>query len=163
MKLGSGELLRPVEDILRKIGHEVTAVMKSNMKGHVYKGELRDSVTWRTASNRGPIADAKDLIDVPPINCVDIGSKNDHAHYVEEGTPHHETNTDSDEFIAEMKAWGASKGFDAHTIYLIIQDIRENGTEKHPYAKPTHEAMPSIAEPIVAEGIKTFWASRRKV
>jgi len=161
-KLDPSEISRSVEDMLERIGVVATKKMKTYTTKHDYRGDLTKSITWRTAFNHGSIENVNDLIDAPPVNCVDIGSANDHAIYREKGTGPHLNPEGSVEFIEEIKLWAASKGLSEDIAWAIIKTIRNEGTDAKPFALPVHYQLESMAMPIIKKAIKDFWASRNK-
>jgi len=173
MKLTNEEIMRPVEAGLRAIGRVAEDKMKGYIAPHNYRKELYDSITWRTSTNQGDPVDAEDLIEAPPAHCVDIGSANEHALYVERGTGPHLENTDSGEFVNEIILWTIRKGIKdpKRTAWAIIKKIRDEGTMHLPggilngihYAEAVKNQGRQIAKPILEAEIRTFWAKQRQV
>jgi hypothetical protein len=159
-KMKPEDILRPIEGMLANVGAAVVPVMRGIIKGQVSqgaRGELERSIAWRTANKHSQVEKNEDLIESPPVHCVDIGSANSHAFYVEEGSSPHLNPEGTEEFVAEIKDWTARMGWDEDVAYAIINSIRANGTDAMPYAKPTGEKLPSISKPIYDEAVRTFW------
>jgi len=163
MKITGAEISRAVEAALAQVGETASEKMKTYTKKHDYRGDLTNSITWRTAHNHGKIEDTNDLIDSPPPNCVDVGSANDHAVYVEKGTGPHLNAAGSDEFVREIIEWAASKNIDEDGAWAIIKTIRNEGTDERPFAAPVYYQGRAIARPILEEATRLFWRSQRKV
>jgi hypothetical protein len=173
LKLTEVDIIRPIESVLTAIGEEASQQMKKLVEPHRYKGRLEESITWRTAKNQGGSVKSEDLIKAPPVHCVDIGSANDHAFYVNNGTGPHNTPKDADMFVTEVMAWAKSKGFTEQEGWAIIRSIHNEGTmhdkESGAYIGGLHyketmdSRMRSIARPICRDAIRTFWAKQKQV
>lgn len=169
LKLNDRDLYRPIDSALTAIGVVCVDKMKGYIEPHNYRKDLSDSIMWKTSSDKSS-AEGNE-IDAPPAHCVDIGSANDHALYVERGTGPHLENTDSGEFVAEIIAWARTKGFDEHIAWAIIKKIRNEGTMHLPggilngihYAEAVKNQGRQIAKPIMEAQIRTFWAKQRQV
>jgi len=160
------DILRPIEAVLTRIGEETVPVMKGFIKNNVSRaatGDLEGSIAWRTATNHSQVETADDLIEAPPAHCVDIGSANNHAVYVDRGSGPHLNPEGSEEFVAEIKDWVRRMGWDESVAFPIIKNIREQGTDAIPFIEPTGNKLQSIATPICREAIRTYWAKQRQV
>jgi hypothetical protein len=163
LKMTGSDIYRPVEAALVAVGNAASDKMKEYTKKHDYRGELTNSITWRTATNHGEIENSEDLIDAPPINCVDVGSGNKKAVYAERGTGPHINATGTADFVAEIIEWAASKGIDESGAWAIIKTIRNEGTDERPFAAPVFYQGRAIARPIMEEAMRTFWAKQKQV
>jgi hypothetical protein len=163
LKMTDKDIYRSVETALSAVGQAAAAKMKEITDKHNYRGELSGSITWRTAANRGSIENTEDLIDAPPVNCVDVGSGNKKAIYAERGTGPHLNPVGTEEFVAEIIEWAASKGIDESGAWAIIKTIRNEGTDERPFAKPIYYQGRQIARPIMEAALQTFWAKQRQV
>jgi len=163
LKMTGNDIYRPIEAALTAVGNAAADKMKEYTKKHDYRGELTNSITWRTANNHGPIEKTEDLIDAPPPNCVDIGSGSSKAIYAERGTGPHINSVGTEEFVAEIITWAASKGIDESGAWAIIKTIRNEGTDERPFAAPVYYQGGAIAKSIMEEAIRTFWRSQRQV
>jgi len=166
MEASSKDIYRPIEVILEKVGDTVAPIMKDTIRKQTSdgaRGELERSIAWRTANNHSAVEKSEDLIEAPPVNCVDIGSANSHAFYVEEGSSPHLNPEGTEEFVAEITEWVHRQGGDDNDVYMAIRAIRERGTDAMPFVKPTYEKMPSIVTPICAKVVHEYWASQRQV
>jgi len=174
LKLTEVDIIRPIESVLTRVGNTASRRMKKLVEPHKYRGELQESITWRTATNQGKGVPAEDLIDAPPVHCVDIGSANKHAAYVNDGTGPHNSSTDSDEFINEIMVWVKRKGFKdpEHAAWAVINSIRKEGTMHDKsgmyvgglhYKEDIDNQMRDIARPICRQAIRDFWAKQRQV
>lgn len=167
LKLKEVDILRPVEGILERIGTDAVRVMRRFVGppfvSQAARGDLENSIMWITANNHSEIPATENLLETPPVHCVDIGSANDHAFYVEEGSSPHVNPEGSDEFVAEIEDWVRRMGWDEGIAYVIIKKIREEGTDAIPFVKPTADKLQSIALPICKEAIEAFWAKQKQV
>lgn len=161
------DILRPVEAVLEKVGEDATRVMRRYVRSpfvsRAARGELEESITWRTSNNHGEIEDTHDLIKAPPRHCVDIGSANEHAFYVDKGTSPHLNKEGTVEFVAEIKDWTRRMGWDEDVAWAIIKKIRDEGTDAIPFKEPTENRLSSIAKPICEKAIREYWATQRQV
>jgi len=167
LKKTEADILRPIEAVLERVGTDTTRVMRRYVRSpfvsRAARGDLEESITWRTAHNHGEIEDTNDLIDAPPVHAVDIGSANDHAFYADKGTGPHLNKEGTVEFVAEIQDWTRRMGWDEDVAWAIIKKIRAEGTDAIPFIEPTASKLPSIARPICEEAIRTYWASQRQV
>ena len=161
------DILRPVESVLKRVGQDATRVMRRYVRSpfvsRAAREELEGSITWRTAHDYGKIENSTDLIDAPPVHCVDIGSANNHAFYVDRGSSPHLNPEGSEEFVAEIKDWVRRMGWDENAAFAVIKNIREQGTDAIPFIEPTRSHLLSIAKPICEEAIRTYWTKQRQV
>jgi len=145
---------RVVSGATAAIGKALAEEMKDQIEanGSMDTRRLYDSVTWATkdAVGRdlvGGAAEEGDIISKPlEVGAVHIGSAANEAPYVEYGTgPHTSGGEDSQAFIDNIVAWANRHGFKAadggpateKSLYFLIQSIRKEGTNEHPFVRPT--------------------------
>ena len=147
---------------LAEVGKETTAFLKKAMmqpdeRGNIRStsGKLKDSFTYGTMavefapisyqnganignpvlSELGNAADVEDIIK--PVRSkltVKIGTAVKYAKYVDGGSaPHGSGGAGGDEFVANMRQWGADKGLTEQELQGVMKKIQKEGTDPHPF------------------------------
>lgn len=152
------EIEMDMNSLLASVGREAAEEMKNFTRPFDDFGTLTDSITWRTQSGSGRVANSEHMIDMPENKyAVDIGSKAPHAWFRENGTGPHTSSEGTFEFVAAIKEWAARKGMSEDDAEGIIFAIRKRGTAKHPFAYP----MIPVLENIVKKWAGTFFKHLR--
>jgi hypothetical protein len=173
---------------LIKIGVEASKVMKDALRNAsppaVYSGALMDSITFALKpvpsipgvsfkslpfSNpaREPLGShfKEEHIIRPVTNKheLHVGTADPKGKYINKGTLPHKTNRDSAQFVANMKEWGASKGFNDTEIMEIIKKIRRFGTAARPFLPPAKEYVDSVLKAYIDTSVRKALRSMPKV
>lgn len=162
------ELNMVFEKILQQVGEYGVGKMQEYTKPHEFRGDLTESMMWKTANAKGGNTNGDtEISEVEVPNSVHMGSANDHALYRERGTGRHVTDDRADEFTANMKEWCRIKlGFepdqDPRRFSNIMNKIKENGTEAAPFALPSALFIRQEGTRLGTKGITEYWYSRAK-
>jgi len=153
---------RAVYGALAEVGEETTTFLKKAMRepdenGNIRStsGKLEGSFTYGTmgvefapisysrgATTGNPVlarlgnaAEVEDIITpVKTKYTVKIGTRVKYAKYVDGGSaPHGGGGAGGDEFVENMREWGADKGLTEQELQGVMKHIQLNGTKPHPF------------------------------